>query len=230
MKEEKTQEGMTPRRKLRWSTDLLVLLYYGFSLSAHRPHTQVNKPQQENFNLFWCVSVWDAAHNKILSSRFYGGPSFYQWANDVSDECNAIVYWIFQTNPQEDTSEELEKAALRLETSNLMKRVRDHIKSGKSSKVRNWWITKWSSIDFLCFATARHNLSRRPAHGQRPLPLRRRQRPPRRKDLLLRRHVQRLRYILYQSCENPTWGENHATPVKYYRLFEEIGHPIDHLC
>ena len=104
---------------------------------------------------------------------------------------------------QEDSADDLEGVVARLETSNLMKRVRDHIKSGKTSKVRNQLIAKWSSINIPCFATAHDDLPRRPAHGKRPVPVGRRQRPTRRQDFLLRRNVQRLRSILYQSCENP---------------------------
>ena len=41
----------------------------------------------------------------------------------------------FQMNQQEDTTEDLEKVATLLETSNLLKRVREHLKSGRTSKV-----------------------------------------------------------------------------------------------
>ena len=40
-------------------------------------------------------------------------------------------------NQQEDTTEDLEKVATLLETSNLLKRVREHLKSGRTSKVGN---------------------------------------------------------------------------------------------
>ena len=84
----------------------------------------------------------------------YSNQQKWHMINTILVDC-----FSFQSNPQEEISEELEEAARRIEKGNLVKRVREHLKSGKTSKVTRKFLIftygdasgqQWATVNLRC--------------------------------------------------------------------------------